>query len=126
MPERDAALTLGGVVKQLGGFLYGLLMVRTYDRAGALLSSFEGNFDGLEVFSARDELRLYFDLAHLFAWVGSRNWTRLVLDELTALRVRRAAAGDDALELWSCGRRLMEIAPPAGGSEGAAESRSSR
>jgi hypothetical protein len=86
MPERDAALTLGGVVKLLSGFLYGPLVVRTYDRAGVLLSSFEGKFDGLGVGLPRDELRLSFDLAHPFGWVGSRNGTRLVLEELTALR----------------------------------------
>jgi hypothetical protein len=116
MSERDAALTLGGVVKQLSRFLYGPLVVRTYDRSGSLLSSFEGRFNGLEVGLPRDELRLSFDLAHLFAWVGSPNWTRLVLEELSAFRVK--VGRDHAIELWCDGRRVMEIGPPPTGTEG--------
>jgi hypothetical protein len=112
MSERDTALTVAAVAKLLGGFLYGPLVVRTYDRAGALVSSFEGRFDGLEVGLPRDEVRLSFDLAHLFAWVGSRSGTRLVLGELTAFRVRHMTTGGDALELWRDGGRVMEIGPP--------------
>lgn len=114
MPEAEAALTLGGVVKLLSEFLYGPLVVRTYDRTGAILSSFEGRFDGLEV---GDELRLSFDLAHAFSWVGSRNGTRLVLEKLTAFRVSGEPTGDDVLELWCDGRLVMEIGPPPTGTD---------
>jgi hypothetical protein len=120
-PSGDA-LTLGRACMQLREYLYGPLVVRTYAEDGSLRSSVEGSFDGIRVDPSRQELRLYFDLPHFLAWVGSRNGTRLDLSRLTPFRVRRLPTGD-ALGLWRDGRCLMEIGPPAGG---ATESRSSR
>jgi hypothetical protein len=116
------ALTLGRARMQLGKYLYGPLVVRTYGEDGSLRSSVEGSFDGIRVAPSRQELRLYFDLPHFLAWVDSRNGTRLDLHRLTPFRVRRIPTGD-ALGLWRDGRCLMEIGPPVGS---VAESRSSR
>jgi hypothetical protein len=93
----------------LRAFLYGRVVVRTFAEDGTLLSSFEGSFDGLEVLAARDELRLFFDLPHFLAWLGSPNGTRLDMAGLAAFRLRHPATGADPVELRRCGKRVMEI-----------------
>ena len=102
--------------------VYGGPGTDTIESAQGPLATSQIPFDGIEVAPSRQELRLYFDLPHFLAWVGSRNGTRLDLDRLTAFRVRRVPTGD-ALGLWRDGRCLMEIEPPDGGAE---HSRSSR
>lgn len=124
-PSGDS-LTLGRASAQLRKYLYRPLVVCVYAEDGSLRSSLGGSFDGIRVDPSRQELRLYFDLPHFLAWVGSPDGTRLDLNELTPFRVRRLPPDDDALGLWRDGRCLMEIGPPVAGGAGAIHPRSSR
>lgn len=101
-------MTLGQTRTALGRFMYAPMVVRVYLQDGSLFCSYSGSFDGIRIGPAR-ELRLYFDLPHFLAWVGSPNGARLDLTRLSALRVGGEESDDEAIELWRDGRLVMEV-----------------